>query len=94
MNDTFAEAASAGGFPAVAAMTALMADRGNCADWFPGGTIAIFIVFRAGVREKKVRLRQQLTITSGLCKRRILRRWLCGAGRLHKLCYRTLRRLT
>ena len=34
------EAASAGGFPADAAMTALMADRGNFADRFPGGTIA------------------------------------------------------
>ncbi len=34
------KAASAAVLPAVAAMTALMADRGNFADRFPGGAIA------------------------------------------------------
>ncbi len=34
------EAASAAVLAAVAAMTALMADRGNCADRYPGGAIA------------------------------------------------------
>ncbi len=34
------EAASAAVLAAVAAMTALMADRGNFADRFPGGAIA------------------------------------------------------